>query len=209
MFLDKQYTQEYYTIIKKNQIKTQGLSVKKIKIQFGYTEKHHIIPKALGGEDKKANIVYLPANDHYKCHRLLIDMTNEEAHGKMWSALWRMMNKQSRNQKRDIDISAEEYAQARIAHATAHSKRMAGAGNPFYNHKHTNKTIKAMSLAKKGKTYEEIFGVKEAKIMRARRSAEQLGKKKGKQKTSKCEYCGVVGGTSIMKRWHGNKCKNR
>jgi hypothetical protein len=37
----------------------------------GYIEKHHIIPKSLGGSDAKDNLVYLPYRHHYVAHRLL------------------------------------------------------------------------------------------------------------------------------------------
>jgi len=37
-----------------------------------YTEKHHIIPKCLGGNDSKQNLVNLTAEEHYVVHQLLI-----------------------------------------------------------------------------------------------------------------------------------------
>lgn len=82
-----------------------------------------------------------------------------------------------------------------------------GPNNPFYNERHTAETLEKMSAAKKGKTYEEIFGVEKAAEMRLRRSQEGMGKKKGKQTRIKCDHCGVEGGISIMKRWHGSNCK--
>lgn len=37
----------------------------------GYVEKHHIIPKSLGGSNKKDNIILLTARQHYVAHWLL------------------------------------------------------------------------------------------------------------------------------------------
>jgi len=37
-----------------------------------YTEKHHIIPKCLGGSNKKENLVKLTAEEHFMAHKLLI-----------------------------------------------------------------------------------------------------------------------------------------
>lgn len=37
----------------------------------GYSEKHHIIPKCMGGLDGNANIVRLPARVHFVAHLLL------------------------------------------------------------------------------------------------------------------------------------------
>jgi|SaaInl8_200m_RNA_FD_contig_71_1070636_length_4768_multi_4_in_0_out_0_2 hypothetical protein len=44
----------------------------------GYTEKHHIIPTALGGEDIASNKVNLTAREHYIAHLLLYKMQSEK-----------------------------------------------------------------------------------------------------------------------------------
>jgi hypothetical protein len=38
----------------------------------GYTEKHHIIPKCLGGSDEQSNLVNLTPEEHYIAHQLLV-----------------------------------------------------------------------------------------------------------------------------------------
>lgn len=40
----------------------------------GYTEKHHIIPRCLGGQDTPDNIAILTAREHYLAHLLLVKM---------------------------------------------------------------------------------------------------------------------------------------
>lgn len=40
----------------------------------GYTEKHHIIPKCMGGTDERSNLVILTAEEHYVAHQLLVKM---------------------------------------------------------------------------------------------------------------------------------------
>lgn len=37
----------------------------------GYSENHHIIPRSLGGNDDKSNLVKLTAREHFICHYLL------------------------------------------------------------------------------------------------------------------------------------------
>lgn len=166
MFLTNEFTKEYFKIIE----------LYKQQPVIGYCESHHIVPKSLGGSNRKDNIINLPARDHFKCHQLLVKMTEGEAHGKMWSALWRMMNKQSKNQIRDFEIIAEEYEEARLQHAQIHSIRMSGTGNPFFNKQHTEQARERMSKAKKGKTYEEIHGTVLGNEMRERRRIETTGK---------------------------------
>jgi len=38
----------------------------------GYTEKHHIVPKCVGGNDDASNIVVLTPEEHYVAHQLLL-----------------------------------------------------------------------------------------------------------------------------------------
>lgn len=44
------------------------------RILEGYVEKHHIIPRCLGGPDEKSNIVILTPEEHYVAHQLLVKM---------------------------------------------------------------------------------------------------------------------------------------
>ena len=41
------------------------------RISEGYVEKHHIVPRCLGGTDTKENIVNLYPEEHYLAHLLL------------------------------------------------------------------------------------------------------------------------------------------
>jgi hypothetical protein len=54
----------------------------------GYTEKHHIIPKCLGGNNNNENLVRLTAREHFLCHRLLCEI--HPNNNKLWYALWLM-----------------------------------------------------------------------------------------------------------------------
>lgn len=36
-----------------------------------YQEKHHIVPKTMGGSNDKENLIYLYAQEHYYAHKLL------------------------------------------------------------------------------------------------------------------------------------------
>ena len=53
-----------------------------------YVEKHHIVPKCIGGLDVKENIVKLTAREHFLCHMLLCEIYPQEP--KLWYALWLM-----------------------------------------------------------------------------------------------------------------------
>lgn len=51
-----------------------------------YIEKHHIIPRCLGGDDGKENIVKLTPEEHYVAHQLLVKM-HPKHRGLVWAAL--------------------------------------------------------------------------------------------------------------------------
>ena len=73
----------------------------------GYTEKHHITPKCMGGNDAKSNIVRLTAKEHYLCHRLLCEIYPSK-NGLVF-AYWMMCKAESSNQQRGIRVSGREY----------------------------------------------------------------------------------------------------
>jgi len=79
MYLQNKYTAWYYNII--NYAKSRTL------LPDVYTEKHHIIPKSLGGDNSKDNLVKLTAKEHFICHLLLPKMVEINVQKKMIFAL--------------------------------------------------------------------------------------------------------------------------
>ena len=79
-------------------------------------EKHHIIPKSLGGSNEKSNLVTLTPREHCVAHMLLIRMYSGAAKGKMCYALmclFRMRNKHRES------LTAREYERMRVEHMKA------------------------------------------------------------------------------------------
>lgn len=74
-----------------------------------YYEKHHIIPRSLGGSNKKDNLVLLTAREHFLCHVLLVKMyrNNQNNYKKMLHALMLMKGSNSK-QKRYINSKLYE-----------------------------------------------------------------------------------------------------
>lgn len=54
-----------------NKLYNQIIESSKLRQHNQYTEKHHIVPKCLGGTNKKSNIVVLTYREHFMCHWLL------------------------------------------------------------------------------------------------------------------------------------------
>jgi hypothetical protein len=56
------YQKIYNTLVRRGQNR----------ILEGYSEKHHIVPRCLGGTDDAPNLVSLTPEEHYLCHLLLV-----------------------------------------------------------------------------------------------------------------------------------------
>lgn len=74
----------------------------------GYSEKHHILPKSLGGDNSESNIVRLTAKEHLFAHKLLIKFTSGEPRRKMQRAYFFMFY--SNNPKRNLNLNDLAYA---------------------------------------------------------------------------------------------------
>lgn len=105
------YKNIYYKIIENAKKETENG-----KRSLGYFEKHHILPKSLGGTNDKENLVKLTAREHFICHWLLVkiyDKGSDERY-KMLCALWRM---QCTNKDHKRYINARAYEALRIEFA--------------------------------------------------------------------------------------------
>lgn len=67
-----------------------------------YTEKHHIVPKCLGGGNEKSNLTILTAREHFLVHYILTRIYPNNS--KIWNACFKMCS-QSSNQKRFVPDS--------------------------------------------------------------------------------------------------------
>lgn len=70
------YTQHYELLI----ARAKGRKI------TGYIERHHIVPRCLGGTDLPENLVNLTAEEHYVAHQLLMKMYPKH-NGLVWAAI--------------------------------------------------------------------------------------------------------------------------
>jgi len=82
----------------------------------GYKERHHIIPKSLGGSNDPSNLVDLTAREHFVAHFLLAKLHG----GNQWSSIKRMRGND------DFYINSRLYEVARREVAKATSLRFKG-----------------------------------------------------------------------------------
>jgi hypothetical protein len=85
----------------------------------GYKEKHHIIPKCLGGSNDKENLIELTAREHFLCHMLLCEIYPKE--NKLKYALWCMVNGKHKSINNDFIPNSRLYERARLNFIEAHT----------------------------------------------------------------------------------------
>ncbi len=137
MYLHNKYTRYYFNIIEAAQIRELEPSI--------YIEKHHILPKSLGGTNKKDNIVKLMPREHFVCHLLLTKMLTGENKAKMVNAALRLANDHNGR-----CINSRIYMIIKQERSKYLKNKMIGHGNHFYGKKHSDETRAKMSLQKKG-----------------------------------------------------------
>ena len=87
----------------------------KKRILIGYKEKHHILPRCLGGNNSKDNLVELTAKEHFIVHMLLCKFTTGFAKRKMYYAFNAMCSfKLSNKNKRHYKITSRIAQKLRI-----------------------------------------------------------------------------------------------
>ena len=198
MYLHNKYTVWYYNII--NRAKNRTINT--------YTERHHIIPRSLGGNNEKSNIVRLTGREHFICHWLLTKMTQGEFRNKMVYALRRMehVSDDHQNGRYFTKITSKVFERTKIEWAKIHSEYMTGRPNWKKGIKTGPQTAEHRlknSLANKGLRLGVPPGNK------GKPQPEHIKDKKRKPKPlATCPHCGKTGGISAMTRWHFDRCQS-
>lgn len=105
------YKQIYFRLCIRGQYRTLS----------GYTERHHIVPRSLGGSNDPQNITTLTAREHWIAHKLLVRILTGLAYEKMVAALVRMIGK--RDFRHRIRLTSKEYDAVQQLNAVVSSYR--------------------------------------------------------------------------------------
>ena len=111
-----------------------------------YHERHHIVPKCMGGTNDEENLIDLFAREHFEAHRLLA-LENPENDGLVYA--WSCMAFVKRKDTERYEVTSEEYEEARIAISKSLKGRHFGGNIPGL-HK-TEEHKKKLSDSNKGK----------------------------------------------------------
>ena len=118
------YLSIYNLIISRAQLESRRKR-KHDDVKYVYYEKHHIIPKCIGGLDKKDNLILLTAREHFVAHQLLVKIYPNN-HGLVFAL--RMM---CRNNNKYHLRNNTEYEWVRRLHAEISSKSQKGKSYGF------------------------------------------------------------------------------
>jgi hypothetical protein len=143
------------------------------RISKGYVEKHHIVPRCLGGTDATENIVSLYPEEHYLAHLLLCKLNKGNS-----KLLYAAMNMTSGSMINNGKRNNKAYGWLRRQYAES----MSGDNNPArlnpnlqkeaakkrVGQKRTEETKVKMSLAQKGRTFSEETKLKMAEAAKNR-----------------------------------------
>lgn len=136
-FIDNKYTKIYFNII--DRAKSRDLEQ--------YSETHHIVPRALGGDDDLSNLVKLTPKEHYLCHALLPKMVEGKYRYKMLAA-FNMMHV-GHDGKRYTSNLYEHY---KVKFYKEHSERQKGKKRSAISLERQSATTKGRPWSKKARS---------------------------------------------------------
>lgn len=198
-----------------------------------YVEKHHVIPRCLGGGDESENIVQLTAEEHYLAHQMLVKIY--PANRKLVFAAWMMCNGKQRNNKRyawmkqkHIKVLSETHRGKKMPEDHKRKLIEMRTGKPLSEETRrkisetqvgkvlTEDHKRKLSESHRGKTPSDETRKKMSEAAKRREWSEETkrklskakqGVKTGPCKSTECPHCGKVGAGGVMQRWHFNNCK--
>jgi hypothetical protein len=149
IFIENKYHRWYSNII------SNAKSLNRKKKEGIYYERHHIIPRSMGGSNESSNLVLLTAKEHLICHLLLVKMTTGNHNYKMLAALNWLTNQRK--------ITSTLYQLLKMSFARKLSAKQSGENNPFYGKSHSSETKNRVSLANSGKKQSKESNIKRSK----------------------------------------------
>ena len=99
----------------------------KNRILTGYKEKHHIIPKSLGGNNSKDNLVELTAREHFMVHMLLCKFTTGQAKMKMSYAFHAMCTFKNAERYNKVNSRLVEKIRSNFKFTKEHKQKLSKA----------------------------------------------------------------------------------
>ena len=147
MYLQNKYTSVYNNIIERARSRELSKEI--------YTEKHHVIPKSLGGTNDIDNLVKLTAREHFICHLLLPKMVTGIHKRNMSFALWSMITMDHSTSRERYKINSRTFQSIKVQVAKAKSDLHKGKIVSEETRKKMSESRKKHAGPNKGKSMSE------------------------------------------------------
>lgn len=144
MFQNNKYSKWYFGLVSRRVECPAKINV----------ERHHIVPKCMGGEDDQKNIVRLTAREHFIAHMLLRKAVDSIYRNSMTHTLWLMTHMNGEK----INSSTFERLRAEHARATGdrfRGKKLTEETKAKMRKPKSDEARKRMSAARKGIIFSE------------------------------------------------------
>lgn len=149
------YTKIYEQLISKRKIEI---------ISEGYYEKHHIVPKCMGGSDDKNNLINLTAREHIFAHILLMFIYPDNNKIK-YAAKCMTTCSCSKEHKEAINCFSTRFL-AKLREEAGGSRK--GSGNPMFGRTQKESTKKLISEINTGRKFTPEQSKAHSEKMKAR-----------------------------------------
>jgi hypothetical protein len=134
-----------------------------------YHERHHILPRCMGGQNDEENLIDLYAREHFIAHKLLAQ-DNQDNDSLVYA--WSCMAFVKRNNQERYELTPEEYEEARTALSKAMSERNI-----------SEETLENMKKAAKERSKNPIFLENQSNAQKKRLSVPENNPMYGKHHT--------------------------
>lgn len=192
-----------------------------------YTEKHHIIPKCLGGSGNSWNIAILTAEEHYIAHLLLVKIFPDNDKlvfaAKMLATANRYQGTRCNNKlygwlkRRFNEINTKSRVPRTDEVKAKISNSMKGRQSHRKGVKLSDEHKRKIGLAHKGKQHKKgqvpwnkgkKTGPRQPMSQNTKDALRKLYKGKPKELVI-CPHCNKEGGKPAMMQWHFDRCKHK
>lgn len=172
-----------------------------------YKERHHIMPKCMGGTNDEENLIDLYAQEHFVAHQLIAN--ENPSCNALHYALWNMSNVIGATGER-YKLTPEEYENIR----KNISKKFSGVNNPMYGKRspmygkhHSKETKEKMRNRALGRKMSEEFKLAASEYWIGKRKGENnpmYGRRGGDNPKAKPVLQFNIDGT-FLRRWESAK----
>lgn len=167
---------------------------------YVYYERHHIVPRALGGSDDPYNLVLLTAKEHFVAHKLLIKIYPGRESS---TAFWYMCIGNKKQKDRITNVSSRDYVYARELAFFANS----GENSASFGKIVSKETRKKISESQKGKKRSHKFKERVSVGMRGVNKGKKLSKEH-KEKLSEAKKGNKNPNKNGLSKEHIEKIRN-